>query len=199
MAGLRAIRRLGEGLLPGGELRRLPGRNEHDNVVDALLSELDMHIKELERYYREKELEERRLRTGADYSWLISYTPKSYEMPQMERLELESLCYKVTPEECGKIISQFRSAMTGEPAIGELGRIMRCCILQWMTRQAHSLTSFRLKPPTRVGPSAKNIDVEMQADGDEAGLARRREARSHSMPDFSARDGGLSTGSAYPI
>lgn len=95
MAGLRAIRRLGEGLIPGGELRRLPGRNEHDNVVDALLSELDMHIKELERYYREKELEERRLRTGADYSWLISYNSKSYEMPQMERLELESLCYKV--------------------------------------------------------------------------------------------------------
>nr|KAG5708808.1 hypothetical protein BaRGS_031962 [Batillaria attramentaria] len=95
MSGLRSFWRRGSDWLGGGEPHRLPEKDEHVAVVDSLLSEVDFHVKELERAYREREQEERRLQTGVDYTWLITGTPKSYEVPQLERLELEELCYKV--------------------------------------------------------------------------------------------------------
>ena len=36
---------------------------------------------------------------------------KSYEMPQLERLELEELSMKVSPGECGRVMSLFRDAV----------------------------------------------------------------------------------------
>ena len=67
-------------------------------VAESLLMELDIHMKEAEAEKREAdEMIRRRNNPGmADYSWLISTPIKFYEMPQLERLELENLCIKVT-------------------------------------------------------------------------------------------------------
>ena len=66
-------------------------------VCESLLMELDAQMAEAEAEKRETdELIRRRNNPGmADYRWLVSTPPKSYEMPQLERLELESMCMKV--------------------------------------------------------------------------------------------------------
>ena len=44
--------------------------------------------------------------------------PKNYEMPQLERLELEELTMKVSPAECGRVLSLFRDAVEArEPEV----------------------------------------------------------------------------------
>ena len=98
MDGLRsALRRSGSlvfGELSGGG-KQVPERDEHMAVVDSLMSELDYHVKDIFHLQQQREREERRVKTGVDYSWLVAATPKVYEVPQLERLELEELCLKV--------------------------------------------------------------------------------------------------------
>ena len=54
-------------------------------------------MQEAEAIIREREMEKRREKNGGvDYSWLVSDHPKPYEMAQLERLELEELCFKVS-------------------------------------------------------------------------------------------------------
>jgi len=79
-----------------GDSNRLPERDEHMAVADSLMSELDFHIRELSRIFQQRQREERRSRTGVDYTWLIAASPRTYEIPQLERLELEELCLKVS-------------------------------------------------------------------------------------------------------
>ncbi|KAK3102714.1 hypothetical protein FSP39_013367 [Pinctada imbricata] len=147
------------------ETQKLPNKNEKTQVVDTILSELDYHIKELDALAREKEQQERRKNTGVDYSWLISTPPKTYEIPQLERLELEELCYKVKPEESGKILSIFRDTLYNEPQTKDLPKIMKSCISQiieqrpkeetlsdWVSKKTMSLT--KLRHHTRISPSS---------------------------------------------
>ncbi|KAK6168055.1 hypothetical protein SNE40_021957 [Patella caerulea] len=168
---------------------RPPEKDEHMVVSETLMSELDYHIKEMERLHREHDHEEEKQRTGVDYSWLVSEQPKGYEIPQLERLELEELCYKVSSTECGKIVSLFRDALLREPGVRDLTRIMRACIAQvveqrpkeeslteWLTRR--SLTSLKIRQVSKVAPSAEMEDIEMQNPP-------RRENRAMSMPNFS--------------
>ena len=95
MDGLRSVWRRG-GELVFGDSNRLPERDEHMAVADSLMSELDFHIRELSRIFQQRQREERRSRTGVDYTWLIAASPRTYEIPQLERLELEELCLKVS-------------------------------------------------------------------------------------------------------
>ena len=89
-----AWRRGGEWVF--GEQSRLPTRDEHVAVADSLMAELDFHVKEVDRLSQETEREKQREeRGGVDYSWLMVKVPKGYEIPQLERLELEELCLKV--------------------------------------------------------------------------------------------------------
>ena len=154
------------------ETHKVPGRDEKTLVMDTLMSELEYHIKELEAMAREKEQNERRRATGVDYSWLISAPPKSYEIPQLERLELEELCYKVKPEETGKILSLFRDTLYNDPPPKDLPRILKSCISQiieqrpkeetlteWVTKRTLSLT--RMRTHTRISPS-HFVDPEQQ-------------------------------------
>ncbi|XP_046556557.1 protein RD3-like [Haliotis rubra] len=168
-----------------------PEKDEHVMVADSLLSELEFHIRDIDKRNRDKEDEDKRRTTGVDYSWLVSVTPKTYEVPQLERLELEELCYKVSSTECGKIISLFRDAVLRERPVRELPGVMRSCVLQvieqrpreetlseWVTKRTMSLTSLKLRPNPKVAPSSGIEDVEMQE-----GVPR--ETRAMSMPDFS--------------
>ncbi|XP_041347844.1 protein RD3-like [Gigantopelta aegis] len=167
---------------------------EHLAIADSLLAEVDYQIKELESMHREQDAERRRQETGVDYSWLVSVMPKTYDIPQLERLELEELCYKVNKVECGKIIALFRDAMIREHPVNEIARIMRSCVLQviehrpheesmmeWMAKRTMSLSNLRIRISPRVEPTAGSDgieDVEMQN-------TQHREHRAMSVPDFS--------------
>ncbi|XP_062589498.1 protein RD3-like, partial [Saccostrea cucullata] len=107
------------------EGHRPPEKDSKVVVIDTIIHELEYHIKELERISHEKEVDDRRRNTGVDYSWLMSTTPKGFEIPQLQRLELEELCYKVKPDECGRILSLFRDALFNDPLPSHLPRIMR--------------------------------------------------------------------------
>ena len=143
---------------------RPPEKDSKVVVVDTILQELEYHIKELERLAHEKELDDRRRHTGVDYSWLISTAPKGFEIPQLQRLQLEELCYKIKPEECGRILSLFRDSIYNEPLPSHLPQIMRSCIIQiieqrpkedtltdWVSKRTLSLT--RIRPNPKVSPS----------------------------------------------
>ncbi|OWF41563.1 protein RD3-like [Mizuhopecten yessoensis] len=160
---------------------RPPERDQQGQVSDSLMNELDFQIKELERLERENDQEQKRKETGVDYSWLISAPPKTYEIPQLERLELEGLCYQVKPEETGKVLNLFRDALLNEPKPSQLSRILRACIRQileqrpkeetlaaWVTKRSLSLGSLRVRPiSSKVSPSPGSgnvqVDPEIQA------------------------------------
>ena len=57
---------------------------------------------------------------GVDYSWLMETPARpSYEIPQMERLELEELCYQIEGVECTKVIALFRQALAARKAASD--------------------------------------------------------------------------------
>lgn len=146
---------------------------------------------------------------GVDYTWLMESQPKSYEIPQMERLELEELCYKVSGSECTQVISLFRDAMLRSPPMEDLPYIMRSCVrkilderpvpetlTEWVTRRTQSIANFsafsnlRLKPSGKVVPSVEVEDIEMQNND-----YQDRKARALSVPNFAVhKEGG-----AYPF
>ncbi|KAK3579090.1 hypothetical protein CHS0354_029949 [Potamilus streckersoni] len=177
------------------ENTRPPERDEHVVVIDSILLELEFHIKELEKVTREEEQEKRRKETGVDYSWLISVPPKTYEIPQLERLEIEELCYKIRSYECGKVISLFRDAILNEPQVQELPKILKACLRQvfesrpkeeslrdWVVRRTSSLSSLRLRPPSRVSPCTADSDIESQSD--DAHIQNTNHERSVSFPSL---------------
>ena len=68
---------------------------------------------------------DKRSRVEADYSWLAmtsSTTERhTYEMPEMKRIELEQLCSRLHPSDCGTVILSFRRAIDDQqPSSAEL-------------------------------------------------------------------------------
>ncbi|XP_060593479.1 protein RD3-like [Ruditapes philippinarum] len=162
----------------GGDTQRPPEKDEQMMLSDSLMLELEFHIRESERVNREREQEQRRQETGVDYSWLITTPVKSYEIPQLVRLELEEMCYQIKPSECGKVITQFRDSLLNEPSVTDMPRIMKACIqqvldqrpkeetlTQWVTKRTVSLTNIKLRPQSKITPTDVDItdDVESQS------------------------------------
>ena len=163
--------------------------------MESLILELECQCRDLEKTYRDREIEEKRKQTVVDYSWLISSPKKYYEIPQIERLELEEFCYNVKPSECGKIITAFRDSLLNEPKVSDLPRIMRACIQQaldqrpkdetlteWVTKKTASLTNMKLRPQTKVVPFAADMDdIESQSSA-----STESENRAHTLPRYSS-------------
>ena len=165
-------------------------------VMESLILELDCQCKELDKANRDREQEERRKQTMVDYSWLISSPKKNYEIPQLERLELEELCYHVKPSECGRIITAFRDCLLNEPKVYELPRLMKACIRQvldqrpkeeslteWVSKKTASLTNMKLRPQTKIVPFAADMeDVESQST-----TSTESESRTQSFSNYTSR------------
>ena len=79
-------------------------REPSEVVTDTLMLELSWQRKEAERLQRERDSEYRRLKTGVDYSWLVSTPRTGFDISPGERLGLEDLCSKVPPAHCGAVI-----------------------------------------------------------------------------------------------
>lgn len=111
---------------------KVPGqRSTAELVTNTLMLELGAMVKRTERIRLERAKEGRRRRrsssSAADYSWLANTpTPQPYELTPNDVLELQDLCAKIPPSQCGPLIVQFRRLVSQmEPEVHEVPRMFR--------------------------------------------------------------------------
>ncbi|XP_061103462.1 RD3 domain-containing protein [Conger conger] len=107
---------------------QVPGqRSPEEMVTNTLMLELGALLKRTERFRQERATEMRKRSSSVDYSWLASHPPKhAYELTPGEVLELQDLCAKIRPSQCGPVVLRFRKLVTEfEPDVNEVPRIFR--------------------------------------------------------------------------
>uniref|UniRef100_A0A673AMU5 Zgc:162144 n=2 Tax=Sphaeramia orbicularis TaxID=375764 RepID=A0A673AMU5_9TELE len=111
---------------------KVPGhRSTEELVTNTLMLELGAMVKRTERIRLERATEGRRRRRSssstADYSWLANNpTPQPYELTPNDLLELQDLCAKIPPSQCGPVIVRFRKLVSQmEPEVHEVPRLFR--------------------------------------------------------------------------
>lgn len=111
---------------------KVPGqRTTEELVTNTLMLELGAMVKRTERIRLERATEGRRHRRSssstADYSWLATTpTPQPYELTPNDLLELQDLCAKIPPAQCGPLIVRFRRLVSQmEPEVHEVPRLFR--------------------------------------------------------------------------
>ena len=161
-----------------------PTKSDSTLVCEALMMELESQIKEADRLCRQIDKEMKIGRNVADYSWLVAAPSKSYEIPQMERLALEDLAFRVEAKDSNEIITQFRAFVEGiarQPK--ELPQIMRSLIeryladkpvkegdstLNWITRSVSqlggNLRTLKSHSSNKVYPVASTFSEGMIHD-----------------------------------
>ncbi|XP_071775221.1 protein RD3 [Centroberyx gerrardi] len=163
---------------------RSPRRDPADVVTDTLMVEFSWQLKEAERQQRERENEYRRLKTGVDYSWLVTTPRTSFNISTSERLGLEDLCSKVPPSCCGLVILKFREAMeANEPEVQEVSGLFRSVLLealdrlkeeeeaqrltrQWNNRRAMSVSLMNFRSRVKINPFGSTVGLTSAvADG----------------------------------
>ncbi|CAE1330994.1 unnamed protein product [Acanthosepion pharaonis] len=160
-----------------GESRSPSEKNVHVVVTESLLLELETQLKELELHYWELEQKERRQQTGVDYSWLVSNSTRSFQIPPVEHSQLVLICQQVQPEECSRIIKLFRDALLRMPHLNEVTGIFKAVITQviqqrpkeetfteWFTSKTVSILNNvkYTRPSPRISPISDIIDIERQ-------------------------------------
>ncbi|XP_073711698.1 protein RD3 [Misgurnus anguillicaudatus] len=164
---------------------RCPRREPSDVVADTLMLELSWQMKEAERLQRERDNEYRRLKSGVDYSWLISTPRSSYDISQGEKLGLEDLCSQVPPSHCGSVIQRFRQVlMENEPEVHEVSGLFRSVLTetlehvqeerevqrlghQWNNRRSFSLSLLSFKSRVRINPFSSTLGLKSNSYGSE--------------------------------
>ncbi|MBN3309607.1 protein RD3 [Amia ocellicauda] len=173
-------------------------RSPTDMVTDTLMLELSWQMKEAEKLQRERDNEYRKIKSGVDYSWLVSYPKNTYDIAQGERLELEDVCTKIHPSYCGAVILRFRQLVTEyEPEVQEVSQIFRSVLLealdkmkeeeeakrlsrQWNNQRAMSLSLMTFKSRVRIypfGSDIKTVSEDVERNGE-------RSKRVWSLPEF---------------
>ncbi|XP_054648140.1 RD3 domain-containing protein [Dunckerocampus dactyliophorus] len=111
---------------------KVPGqRTSEELVTNTLMLELGAMVKRTERIRLEQAAEGRRRRRSsssvADYTWLANpQNPQPYELTPNDMLELQGLCAKIPPAQCGPVIVRFRRLVSQmEPEVYEVPRLFR--------------------------------------------------------------------------
>ncbi|MGH0144701.1 UNVERIFIED_CONTAM: hypothetical protein FKN15_034036 [Acipenser sinensis] len=175
-------------------------RSPADMVTEMLMLELSWQIKQAEKLQRERDNEYRRIKTGVDYSWLVSYPKNSYDIPPGERLELEIACAKIHPSYCGPVILRFRQLVTEyEPEVQEVSQLFRTVLQdsmeklkeeeeakrlarQWNSKRSISLSLMTVKPRVRIYPFSSDTIKTVSEDVERGTSEPNR--RVWSMPEF---------------
>jgi hypothetical protein len=84
---------------------------------------------------------ERRQKFGVDYSWLASNDSpvrRPYELPEMKRIELEQMCGRICPSDCGRVLITFRQLIADQetPKAEEIPQLLRATVSQVGTLDA---------------------------------------------------------------
>ncbi|KAL3044723.1 hypothetical protein OYC64_013077 [Pagothenia borchgrevinki] len=116
---------------------KVPGqRSSEELVTNTLMLELGAMVKRTERIRLERLTEGRRRSSSstANYSWLASPpTPQPYELMPGNLLELQDLCAKIPPAQCGPLIIRFRQLVSQiEPDVPEVPRLFRSVLHECM-------------------------------------------------------------------
>ncbi|XP_068089032.1 protein RD3 [Hyperolius riggenbachi] len=177
---------------------RLSQRSPSDMVMETLMMELSWQMKQAEKQHRERENEYRKIKTGVDYSWLVSYPKHNFDISPGERLQLEDSCSKIHPSYCGPFILRFRQLVAEyEPEVQEVPRLFRSVLQeanekmkeeedarklarQWNTKKNMSLSLTTFKSRARIYPfesGIKTISEDVERDAEPA-------RRVWSMPEF---------------
>ncbi|XP_022615790.1 protein RD3-like [Seriola dumerili] len=121
---------------------KVPGqRTTEELVTNTLMLELGAMVKRTERIRLERATEGRRRRRSssstADYSWLANTpTPQPYELTPNDLLELQDLCAKIPPAQCGPAIVRFRRLVSQmEPEVHEVPRLFRSVLRECVEEQ----------------------------------------------------------------
>ncbi|XP_033101974.1 protein RD3-like [Anneissia japonica] len=147
--------------------KKLPSKSDVEIVQDCLITELEQQIQDIEELEKqEKEAIEKASKCSyqADYSWLANRTIQHYQIPVLQKLQIEELCLSVKPSETRQIILRFRTLMTRRPPLEEVALIMISVIKQvlqernkeesfseWLVRRSSSFVSLRSNT-RRVSP-----------------------------------------------
>ena len=139
--------------------KRPPDKPECLVVCESLLMELNYQINEAILREREKDQEERRKSTGVDYSWLVTEVPKSYEIPELDKLELEELCMKIKARECTIVITEFRKCLLQDRKPADITRLFRSVVLQVLDARPveQSMSNWMMKSLTSLRPLSSKI------------------------------------------
>lgn len=87
------------------EPQRPSQRSPAEMVTHTLMQELSCLLKHTERLCQERAAKIRRRSSSVDYSWLAAAQQKpSYQIIPRELLELQELCLKIPPSQCGPVI-----------------------------------------------------------------------------------------------
>ncbi|XP_069787461.1 protein RD3 isoform X3 [Narcine bancroftii] len=124
---------------------RLMKRSPTDMVVETLMMELSWQIKQAEKMQRQREDESRRIKTGVDYSWLVSHPHHSYDVTPGARLELEEVCSKINPSYCGPVVLRFRQLIEEyEPDVQEVVQLFRFVLMDATERMKEDQETRKL-------------------------------------------------------
>ncbi|MBN3282040.1 RD3 protein, partial [Polyodon spathula] len=180
-------------------------RSPADTVSEMLMMELNWQIKQAEKLQRERDIEYRRIKTGVDYSWLVSYSKKTYDIPPGERLELENACAKIHPSYCGPVILRFRQLVTEyEPEVQEVSQLFHTVLQdsieklkeeeevkrltrQWNSKRSMSLSLMTFKSKVRIYPFSSDI-IKTVSEDVEKGTSEVNKSV-WSMPEFTHSKG----------
>lgn len=116
-------------------------------VAAAILTELEVQMREMEDKCKARANEQRKLATGVDYSWLVTSAHKYHQLTEVERLTLEDLSSSVTPDECNHVITVFRNALASRPdaPVQSLPMLMMTSVKQVLeSRPPEESTSTKL-------------------------------------------------------
>uniref|UniRef100_A0A671S5L3 Uncharacterized protein n=1 Tax=Sinocyclocheilus anshuiensis TaxID=1608454 RepID=A0A671S5L3_9TELE len=142
--------------------------------------------------------------TISDVPLVISVLP---EPPAGEILELQDLCAKVSPSQCGPLVLRLRKVMTEvEPEVTEVSRLFRSVLCNFLdeaeegeareralearANRGKSMSVINLRSRIRISPLWSRVtvrrDAEDQAEEDDENEDNiHRNGRIRSMPDIS--------------
>lgn len=90
------------------EPQRPSQRSPAEMVTHTLMQELASLLKRTERLCLERASKIRRRSSCVDYSWLaVTQQKPSYEITPGKLLELQELCLKIPPSQCGPVILRW--------------------------------------------------------------------------------------------
>ncbi|XP_047661887.1 protein RD3 [Tachysurus fulvidraco] len=122
--------------------QRLNQRSPEEMVTHTLMQELGSLLKRTEHFCQVRAAEIRRRNSCVDYSWLAATPQKpSYEIMPGELLELQELCLKIPPSQCGPIILRVRKLVRElEPEVTEVPQLFRLVLCDCLDEQHEDLT-----------------------------------------------------------
>ncbi|XP_060790906.1 protein RD3 [Neoarius graeffei] len=124
------------------EPQRPSQRSPAEMVTHTLMQELGSLLKRTERLCLDRTSKIRRRSSGVDYSWLaVTQQKPSYAITPGKLLELQELCLKIPPSQCGPVILRLRKLVTElEPEVTEVPRLFYLVLCDCLDEQHEDLT-----------------------------------------------------------